>query len=1363
MPQISFAAQNCNSLNISTCCEKQLKKIVAITCLNACIIFLSDIRLGNNKSVDDISTAFRFNDNCNYDFFYNSTRNRRGVGILIKKNLNYTVHHLYKDDNENIITMIISVDDSRIKIISVYGPNGNDPNFFRDLRGHLELEPDLPTVAGGDWNTTLSADDTRFNIDILNMAAPPSLFRSRHLINLCDEMELTDPFRALHPGARDFTYIPRTGNNNRSRLDFFLISNLLVPKVSNCSINANLTTKLFDHKAVMLNFDKKNNNNKNQSINMSTINHSRFNAVITATVVETYLQHADADPDQGSLRNIGRCLELIRHLNNIEMDCATNRSDVIRQNIILTFEAELDALISHLPVPEELNNIELVPDPDIFFEVLTGNIMNALTSFQAWLNKIKSSKRCHIAKQLEELKLNFLNNENLILRLESELNSLAEADLRAKVENLKIFENLNSEKPTPLFLSLCKNRNNESLGKIRSPEGDNFGSDQERYDYITNEFENLFKNRTQRVLDDNAINDFLGPEIVNSDIVRNSMLTDQEKTVLDSPITLAEFDIAVKKGKIRSAPGADGYTNTLILHCWKFLRLPLFNYANFCYNSGKLTHNFRSARIRLIPKKGDSSLLKNWRPISLLSNLYKILSRVINTRLNKIVNRICSRSQKGYNQSRYTQEVLINVWETIRYCKENNIKGAVVAIDMAKAFDTLQHDYVNQVYKFFNFGPNIIKWLNLLGCDREACINFGPDINSRFFKLECGRPQGDNVSPNSFNFSVQILIFKIELDPAILPIPREPVPVPVPVPQLNNLFRFESNRETSKNESLADDNSTLTLLRETCILRLKDILTEFGVLSGLKCNFDKTCIMPIQEPSAEDAAWLSRTNFKIVDNITLLGINIVRNLDNVDLIFTKIREKIIQLISYWDRFRLSLPGRITISKTFLVAQLNYTACWLKPSDEMLQSIQSVINNFVKSTLNIAAERLHTPVNLGGLGLLNLTTFFHAQRCAWIARASKLCIDNWRYDLYNSVPGNNLTYLNTIDINRNTNPILYNLAESFECLVTGFSKLNGNYKKANIFNNGAFVNGENQTPNIEFFGREFYRNHKETIRLLKFEDCFQNGRFRSAAGFAELGLPINQATWWRLQLLILHSRQKYKKLDPVCEAKSRDITELFSTYRKGSKLFRQILEHETFSNVDIRNLRVVNTFFQLTGTGNIDDSKLMCCLGSWSKTWLASDIKNFIFRFRNNILHLSNRVHRYDPGVNPNCFFCRMRGQILHESFNHCFWECNTVADMINNFFLEFFPGIGIEDRKTHYWYGFRTEEEPELSQSLQLNIWDFFRFIIFKFKMRHIVPNYNSVKSQSLFLVKTSIIHKRAIREYMSNKPIFANILQALG
>jgi hypothetical protein len=76
----------------------------------------------------------------------------------------------------------------------------------------------------------------------------------------------------------------------------------------------------------------------------------------------------------------------------------------------------------------------------------------------------------------------------------------------------------------------------------------------------------------------------------------------------------------------------------------------------------------------------------------------------------------------------------------------------------SKAFDTLSHNFVSQVYKFFNLGPNIIKWLNLLGNNREACISLGNGLDTPFFRLGRGRPQGDNPSPNTFNFSVQILI-----------------------------------------------------------------------------------------------------------------------------------------------------------------------------------------------------------------------------------------------------------------------------------------------------------------------------------------------------------------------------------------------------------------------------------------------------------------------------------------------------------------------------------------------------------------------------------------------------------------------------
>jgi hypothetical protein len=117
-----------------------------------------------------------------------------------------------------------------------------------------------------------------------------------------------------------------------------------------------------------------------------------------------------------------------------------------------------------------------------------------------------------------------------------------------------------------------------------------------------------------------------------------------------------ELDIAASRGKLRSAPGADGFTNYLIKKCWHLLRIPFFKYVTHCYNTSILTQNFRSATIKLIPKKGDLSALKNWRPISLLSNFYKILSHAINTRLNRFVNRICSRAlERLQSQTVYTR------------------------------------------------------------------------------------------------------------------------------------------------------------------------------------------------------------------------------------------------------------------------------------------------------------------------------------------------------------------------------------------------------------------------------------------------------------------------------------------------------------------------------------------------------------------------------------------------------------------------------------------------------------------------------------------------------------------------------------
>ena len=193
-----------------------------------------------------------------------------------------------------------------------------------------------------------------------------------------------------------------------------------------------------------------------------------------------------------------------------------------------------------------------------------------------------------------------------------------------------------------------------------------------------------------------CIEQFLGLDILANPILKNSKLSPAESAKLELPLSLSELDAAVKQANTRSAPGLDGLNTAFITKFWGILRIPLLRYANCCFKKGELTPTFKTASIRLIPKKGSHENIKNWRPISLLSNLYKIISRALNTRLKSTTDTITSRAQKGFTSSRYLQEVLINVIEFIGHCKSNNLPGVVLMIDYSKAFDTLSIKFLTE-------------------------------------------------------------------------------------------------------------------------------------------------------------------------------------------------------------------------------------------------------------------------------------------------------------------------------------------------------------------------------------------------------------------------------------------------------------------------------------------------------------------------------------------------------------------------------------------------------------------------------------------------------------------------------------------
>ena len=270
------------------------------------------------------------------------------------------------------------------------------------------------------------------------------------------------------------------------------------------------------------------------------------------------------------------------------------------------------------------------------------------------------------------------------------------------------------------------------------------------------------------------------------------------------------------------------------------------------------------------------------------------------------------------------------------------------------------------------FGEKIKKWIKSIGTGRTACIILGQNSYSDKFNLGKGHAQGDSPSPLLYNFAVQILLFKIELDPKIESIrPRFLLPGPI---KPSKLFKNESNRETDKSDCFADDNTVATLFEFASLHRLKEILSAFRTLSGLSINYEKTAIMRIGNLEGHVPDEITNLGFSITNTIKLLGFSITNGENSLDGNFQPIKQKISSIIRFWDRFYLSLPGKITVYKTLLLPQPNYIGTMLMPDERILTELTEVIENFVTQGFNIAKKRFYAKPEDGGLGLFDLKTF-----------------------------------------------------------------------------------------------------------------------------------------------------------------------------------------------------------------------------------------------------------------------------------------------------------------------------------------------------------------------------------------------------
>ena len=112
---------------------------------------------------------------------------------------------------------------------------------------------------------------------------------------------------------------------------------------------------------------------------------------------------------------------------------------------------------------------------------------------------------------------------------------------------------------------------------------------------------------------------------------------------------------------------------------------------NLYFNPGKFPAVLKIARVTPTFKKGDRLDVNNYRPISLISSISKIIEKLIHKRLNSFLeqNNIFYPSQFGYREKHSTTHALIEITDQIKEACDRGLYASGVYLDLKKAFDTI--------------------------------------------------------------------------------------------------------------------------------------------------------------------------------------------------------------------------------------------------------------------------------------------------------------------------------------------------------------------------------------------------------------------------------------------------------------------------------------------------------------------------------------------------------------------------------------------------------------------------------------------------------------------------------------------------
>jgi hypothetical protein len=420
------------------------------------------------------------------------------------------------------------------------------------------------------------------------------------------------------------------------------------------------------------------------------------------------------------------------------------------------------------------------------------------------------------------------------------------------------------------------------------------------------------------------------------------------------------------------------FTMAFFQKCWRVVEMDIMAFFGEVYEHGKFERSLNATFISLIPKKINAVNIRDFRPISLIGGVYKMLAKVLANRLALVLDGIISESQNSFVGGRKILDSVLIANECLDSRLKSCIPGLICKLDIEKAYDHVNWECLYSLMDRMGFGSRWIRWMR--AC--TSTVRFSVIVNGSptgFFDSSRGLRQGDPLSPLLFLLIMEVLsrILRRSVERGFI-------------------TGFQVGRNDQSNVSVshllyADDTILFCEAHPEQILYIRMVLTCFEAVTGLKVNMTKSEMVPVGEVAGVDA--LADLLYCHTGSLPLQYLGMPLGASYKALaIWTPIIEKIERRLAGWQKIYLSKGGRLTLLKSTLSSLPTYYLSLFPIPASVAKRIECLQRNFLWGGMGeehkfhlVAWNKICSPIQHGGLGVRQLIPTNIALLGKWLWR------------------------------------------------------------------------------------------------------------------------------------------------------------------------------------------------------------------------------------------------------------------------------------------------------------------------------------------------------------------------------------------